>query len=701
MSGSISFVGTNNFKQVIHTFCNVARTDLLYHTLHPSPETIARRLKAIWARTWDFSDLEPAKNFVSSELKDIHLNIYMHYSKEINSTDTLDKIKQLAKSSFNKADKEATAIWQKELPTHANEVKDHLRAVWIQAQKFLDHLPLDPAKSAIKAFLTDALVPQSIKKLYLEDLNLANTLEGLKNRLQSYLNDLEVKGKGITSTSLGSQGYPKIIDVQRGERILGFMKTLGNSLEMDYHLLYSFFLNDCLEQKEFHIQVPNASMLDVEKANYVDSSGNRYDISKYNQLIKHLLGSVASLNTEASRSTTTSEELKFQRITQTCPTGFFDLVNGLNLADFFREKYLSLDDEKKNRFCFSAGLIAYLDLILGNQDRFIRLLPDLDEGRYSFFFTEENPIEKSNLGNLMISHDFTQFYAIDNGIGDGRHDPCITREEKTADEKAYTDFLTSNLTLEDFKAIASDYLIRSLTLAIEEAFQEEANYDGKSLQNVLSDISKEDRISSLRKGMDSMEDLLTETILPKWNHAGAEPIKKRLDKDFVQTIQARLDLFASSKNKFKAIEVASSDEEEAELSISPLNNSPLRDLSLNRETPFSPVMSGSKTTAITNIASHLWKLSTEVASKDTLARIYTILNCLETDFLLPQDIQVKIAEIKISDKDSLTPLIENLADSLASIDPSLVSPRLSHLPSWDEEEDPAAAFRSFSPFKKP
>lgn len=687
----MSFV-SSDFKQVIHNFCNVARTDFLYHTLNPSATTLERRLQAIWARTWNFSDPESAKDFVSSELIAIHTNVYAHYSTSLSSADTLDKIKNLAKSSFKQAPQAAVAICKKPIPTHANEVKDNLRTLWVETQKTLNDLTLETAKTLIETSLAKTLAPENIKKLYLEDLRLAHTLEGLKTRLQSYLNDLEVKGEGIASTSLGSQGYPKIIDVQRSERILGFMKTLGSSLEMDYHLLYSFFLNDCPEQEELCIQVPNASMLDLEKANYVDPRGKRYDISKYNALIKRLLGSVALLNTPSIRSLGIDEEIKFQRITETCPTGFFDLVNGLNLADFFREKYLSLNDEQKNRFCFYAGLITYLDLILGNQDRLIRLLPDTGEQGYSFFPPEENYIQESNLGNLMISHDFTKFYAIDNGIGDGRRD-LSSMEEKTADEQAYTTFLEKNLRgRQDFKDIATNYLIQSLKPAIEAAFQE-TNYDAQSLKDVLSDISKEDRISFLRKGMDSMEDLLTERILPKWNHASAEPIKKALDEKFVQTIQTRLNLFAESKKEFKVIKIPASSVEDKELSECSVGSfddfsSPSTELSGGRETPFSPVISGSKSMTITRIVSNLKDLASEIASQDTQSRFDILLSSLKNDFLLPQDIQLKITDIETStNKDCLTALIKKLEDALISINPALASPRLSLLPSWDEEAE--------------
>ncbi len=708
----MSFVSPD-FKQVIHTFCNIARTDVLYHTLNPSEKTIERRLQAIWARTWNetFSDVDTAIAFVSSKLQDIHITVSTHYSKDLKSVDTLDKIKTLARSSFNRAGRSAEEICKKPLSTHANEVKENLRAVWKDAQKKLKHVAFEMAKPAIEAALNAAVVPQNIKDLYLEDIHLAQTIEGLESRLQSYMNDLEVKGAGITSTSLGSQGFPKIIDVQRDQRILGFMKTLGNSLEMDYHLLYSFFLGDCLGREDLHIQVPSASMFDVEKAKYVDSRGNKYDISKYNEQIKHLLGSVASLNTDASK-VSADKEIEFQNIIQTCPTGFFELVNGLNLADFFRAKYLSLDAPQKDRFWSSLGVITYLDLILGNRDRLIKLLPNID-GQYSFLSdNDENFMEDSNLGNLMISHALTDFYAIDNGIGDGTRNLSISKEENLADEQAYTTFLHNALGKEDFETLACDYLIKSLGKAIESAFQE-ADYDENSLGAVLFDISKEDHISSLNGGMKRMQDLLSTIILPKWNHTDADSVRKTLDADFIGTIQTRLDLFARLKCKSTPPQIESESDEDmlVELDLNSSSgdwSSPVRGSSFDvRSTPFSPLMSRSRNKALGNIADHLKELSIAIASEDVRNRILAELESLKINFLLPPDIQQKIVGIEDllsstgPNKDYPKTRINELANSLLSMDPSLISPRrVSRQQSWDEA-DPFSGNSSLSLFLDP
>lgn len=535
MSSSISFVDPDNLKSVVNRFLDVARANILDRTLHPTKESLASLLQAVWARTFDqkFANVDNAKKFIYEELSTVPSSVTKYYENSIESSQTVDKIKEMARLNFNKINKEIKSIITNLSPINVDAIKEALRTIWTEAQKLPETESLENRKQTIIAHLNKAKIPQNLKDLYAKDIGLALTVDGIGKRLGRYLNDLEVVECKLISTSAGSQGYPKLIYVQRHDRISGFMKTLGPT-EMDVHLLYSFLL----EGTDIHI--PKGVMFDVRSESYINSNGKQENLSKeYNDHLKRLLSYVASANTP--RTSGIDKEIAFQSLIQTNPAGFFERVEGMNLSDFFTNKYSSLSDEQKEDFFSSVGKIACLDLILGNQDRFIKLIPEVGTGMYpSLDSTEDGSIiEPSNLGNLMISLDSTKLYVVDSVIGDGRTSSSTEEidDEKTKDAAAYLDFLKKTLERKNFSQLASQYIIKSIEKSITESMSDAGNFSAakEKLQPVLLDLSNYD--SSLQFGIKEMERLLLNTIIPRWNGFLGNQMREKLNAELVKTIQ--------------------------------------------------------------------------------------------------------------------------------------------------------------------
>jgi hypothetical protein len=90
------------------------------------------------------------------------------------------------------------------------------------------------------------------------------------------------------------------------------------------------------------------------------------------------------------------------------------LIKAANIFDFAEQGgWQRLSVQNKESFCRKMGRLAFLDLVLGNTDRIIRVATSVD-------CFEEHPLE-SNLGNFMIipprkEGEGITFFAIDNGI---------------------------------------------------------------------------------------------------------------------------------------------------------------------------------------------------------------------------------------------------------------------------------------------
>lgn len=95
---------------------------------------------------------------------------------------------------------------------------------------------------------------------------------------------------------------------------------------------------------------------------------------------------------------------------------FSERISGENILDFVLNRYTNLEQYQKERFFHFIGRISFLDLIIGNHERFIAI--EMEESGPNLFSTEL----EANLGNAMIQWEENlenprfYLYAIDNGI---------------------------------------------------------------------------------------------------------------------------------------------------------------------------------------------------------------------------------------------------------------------------------------------
>ena len=446
-----------------------------------------------------------------------------------------------------------------------------------------DYQTPETALEDIKNRLARINLP-GIRKLYLDDISIIinnkaqglNWLFAIQKRVASYKTDIisvqSFESAGLIPTKSGVVGYPKIIDWQRSSRILGFMKYLNNATDMDLHLLYSSFFNTLSHSSEsssssssssssaaaaaaaevqFLLKVPSGEMFDPSTLTYVDSSGERTELSeKYrtNELaqILQFTNFIASANT---RRSAIENENKFQEFIHTHPLGFFEKVEGSDLIGFLLGDYQNLDLRSKTLLFISLGKLAFFDLILGNQDRLIRF-EDLNNPTLE----PEYGIIDCNLENIMVSKDLSALYLIDNAIGDGKEAP--SSEENTA----HLNFLESMLRQPNHEELIAKYLMNALNTAIDNLKE---NIGGTKTEQetqvaVLTTLQKD--IKTLQEafhqafieGIQQMKRELLERIVPAWK--SNIDLQAKINPELKDTIDARLAFFSvEGQEKLKAL----------------------------------------------------------------------------------------------------------------------------------------------------
>ncbi|MBX9923448.1 MAG: hypothetical protein K2Y01_05000 [Rhabdochlamydiaceae bacterium] len=496
----------------------------------------------------------------NSSLDALKIQEYLATCKrEIDQLANDEEIKQYATGKHDARDRDLSFL-RKNLE---QQLESTLTSTWRRVlQMAKERAGSESTIESVKSYAIAKLqlFPIAIQNLYHGDLSLSKDIFDLQQRIEGYLNDSisaqYTSGMRSTkATSAGTQGYPKIIDLQRKDKLMGFMKHVSGSKEMQIHRLYKFLLEECFQLNGHPpcFQVPQGVMLDAvsDRVVYTNTFGDLAGPSRpaENSYVKNLLSWMALANTKRDLDNV-RKEIEFHNLVQTRPIGFFELINSSNLSEFFLTHYLSLSSEKKKEIFTRLGMIAFLDFLLGNQDRLVRL-DRLAEQSFSDVFYAEDGF--SNIGNLMISADANAFYAIDNTIGHGESFSEMTQEQDSEERAAYLSFLTSMLALEDFNAQLASRLLQSLTQTFIELREECDIEDIRNLQKQGKDMPQNLILEEMRtdhealhqavqEGIHIMRSYVRDVMGPVWNGSEAAAIRSRLDKDLVDTIQERLHL---------------------------------------------------------------------------------------------------------------------------------------------------------------
>ncbi len=409
----------------------------------------------------------------------------------------------------------------------------------------------------------------NIQDLYLQDFESITELTSVAPRFKEYLLDLNNYGEAPTKrTSYGNMGYSMLANCLRGEqRVLGFFKWLETSEEFHSHLVYSHFL-DNVKYPQVQFNVPMAKMFfhhqgrkdpdairRSENFYLSDSSGVRSEIpEECGRRISHIFTQFADNNIpkEPPRSL---NEGKFNTFIKVKPVAIFETIPGCNFLEFLYSRYTSMSESKKN-FCFyQAGALAYLDFILGNNDRFIKISTAFtDDPRYELL-DNENPttdeekefddlyLISSNLGNVMITEkeraELT-FHVIDNQITIGEDDDESESEESIFRTK-YGTFLRKVASADNLEIKLSTHMLKSWKKTITELERKTSPRRIENVEFILTDLEKEEVRTTIITGMQSMKEHLKTNIAPAWRRDRCS-LEGKISKSIENAVTERLDI---------------------------------------------------------------------------------------------------------------------------------------------------------------
>lgn len=177
-------------------------------------------------------------------------------------------------------------------------------------------------------------------------------------------------------------------------------------------------------------------------------------------------------------------------------------VPAQNFPEFLAFHYQSLSQDVKMSLFRRLGRIAYLDFVMGNNDRLIAFNPTT----LSF----EN--EEANLGNLMASRsiDGINLFLIDNGINIHL---CQREQQQT-----YLHFLKTILSSQNFEKVLANLLKKAIIESLKDVEQVDAFK--KDLQGL--------GLKQIANGIKNMEMLMASQISQNWTKATADQLKLNL-----------------------------------------------------------------------------------------------------------------------------------------------------------------------------
>lgn len=578
----------DHIHTTFHNLRNLGRTNRLYHLIAPSRDSLTLQIETFWAAfiKKTFTSVEQAIHYISQKMDNIHPELAKLYKEQLtaktedlekiaspiarkNAQDLLlqevsaEKIKKLGEAYFRKASSDASAAIRntpKNAPTKG-QLLSQLKTIWEQAQTKAD-LPFSQRRFLLVEALKSLPFP-GLQNLYIKDLALIRNSQELDQRLSSYLTDLRsvqsyCMPAGLRSVPSGLMGYGKIIDLSRANEISGFMKYL-NPDDMDSYLAYSSIL-DLLqisgEKKSsslFTITIPACEMFDPTTLLYTDMQGRQKQVLDHDlSYLENDIGYIQSLTESIAKSNpckikaytgnspVQNIEVFLDKI-QKNPLGFFEKAKGDDFPSFLvSESYHLLPFEDKLSLFKTLGKIAFLDFLIGNQDRLIRL--NYKEPKFEKDLCD---VQDSNLSNLKISLESFTIHLLDNGIGGGES-PLQESLDRETLQSNYTEFLRS--TFQDPAALPklANYLYSSLKTAYSymECDDEEEDLDQAASLSYRTELetefndNQEQFTNALQEGIQEMKQDLINHVLP--HLSGPTNFVKNLQPMLLETLHTRL-----------------------------------------------------------------------------------------------------------------------------------------------------------------
>lgn len=279
----------------------------------------------------------------------------------------------------------------------------------------------------------------------------------IHNSLNRFFKDTKsLQMKPATRSSSGLNGPTLLVSYQRlnhnreNSQLQNYVVKWSDLTEVSSTRIYDTLSKHFASYENFNsFYVPKLACIDLE--NKVYEMDNCSKISLNNAITDQLSNTLEKILRSFVPKPKDDED--FQEV-EDSRIILMDKVNGSNLKDFIGTKYQHLSELQKKELFTHIGQLAILDLITGNDDRFIQ--PEYHSDTEDYFLGNG----ASNLGNDMIVWNGTEkhptFYAIDNTISWVLIDPESTRKTK------YNEFLKEFLAKDDYVGLMAKSVLNSI-----------------------------------------------------------------------------------------------------------------------------------------------------------------------------------------------------------------------------------------------
>lgn len=468
----------------------------------------------------------------STDLRDL-LPIFEDAQKVLKVAGTLCRLVRLDKHLARGTTRHETvqklhAIWKRGLDLLTTSQDAHAAKMEIKNQlaKLLDEVhPL--ARKRIVA----------INEIFDNELKLFEPAERLENSISRFLKDLRsLQISPLAKSHQGLNGPTYLVSYPR------FNAEVGNSNLHNYVVkwveckevyssrVYEAFAG-CMAQsfRSVVYSVPVSAALDFNLCMHEIIDGSRVALP-------------AAL--------TKALENKFNEILQVVSPGLqpsgkavmlMERVAGANLYDFAQSKYCSLAVWQKEWLFAHLGQLALLDLLIGNQDRFIRIP---EHGPHQEFL-------ESNLGNAMVvwsgkDNDPPKLVAIDNDV----------QESLMAGGQSavlYQACLENLFKAPNMVEILAKGMLLSVLKGLDRMVEDEDN-PLKVKKQLAAFVEELPAIAlpAFEKGLQAMSDAIAGLSIPLEENCAFTPLKNYLlavQPDWIEVLSMRVAMFQSFRRR--------------------------------------------------------------------------------------------------------------------------------------------------------
>lgn len=385
---------------------------------------------------------------------------------------------------------------------------------------------LDQRKIAITQYLNEIKEGlrenQNITQIYASEIDSASSCEELSKFINLLLADLKTLSTfSLKKASRGQFGPTHIISYKR--------RSATPLKNRDYVIKWTNWNEICTSRLlalfAEHLnsfRIPKLAVLDLENQIHETGNGLRSELplKDITNLKKKFADTVGKSN-----------------FPQDTKLVFMEKVSGSNLVDFAKTEYAKLHEKQKQDLFKKMGMIAMIDLILGNTDRLIQTAYAAQE------YSLDN--QSANFGNLMISwtgavDEMPILYTIDSGI----NSDLISNTER---KKSYKRFLQIYLNENSIPDLA-----KSIAASMEKSLEDYANLEteNKMPLNIArekfhclqEDLNNPEIFQQpLEKGLKTMLSELKKNLSHFWSGSIQEYLKKNQPEMF-ETLSEQLNI---------------------------------------------------------------------------------------------------------------------------------------------------------------